>query len=146
MKLISELNPELTEIEVHLRYPSESREVRTIRSWLLGFDQRVVGRNDAGTRIIPVHSILYIEAVNRKVFIYTEHDIYETDKRLYEMAETLRGMTFIQASKQIIVNLLKVSSIQPEIGSRLLLTLDNGERIIASRQYAPSIKKELGIS
>ncbi|MBR6398907.1 MAG: LytTR family transcriptional regulator DNA-binding domain-containing protein [Lachnospiraceae bacterium] len=146
MNLISELKPELTEIEVYLKYPSETREVRTIRSWLLGFDQGVVGRNDAGTRIIPVHSILYIEAVNRKVFIYTEHNIYETDKRLYEMAEILRGMTFIQASKQIIVNLLKVSSIQPEIGSRLLLTLDNGERIIASRQYAPGIKRELGIS
>lgn len=146
MKLISELNPELTEIEVRLRYPSETGEVRSIRSLLLGFDRRVVGRNDTGTRIIPVHNILYIEAVNRKVFIYTEHEIYETDKRLYEMAEILRGMTFVQASKQIIVNLLKVSSIYPEIGSRLLLTLDNGERIIASRQYAPDIKKELGIS
>lgn len=71
--------------------------------------------------------------------------MFENDKRLYEMLDLLSGMTFFQVSKQMIVNLNKVDSIQQEIGSRLLLTMENGERIIVTRQYASNIKKELGM-
>lgn len=145
MKIISEVDSNLNEVEVFLRYPSENAEVERIRTALVSLEKRLVGYDESGEKIIPVHSILYVEAVNRKVFVYTEGEIYEVNKRLYEIREELSGNGFVQISKQIIVNLNKVCAINPEIGSRLLLTLDNGERVIVSRQYAPSIKKELGV-
>ena len=47
--------------------------------------------------------------------------------------------------KTTIINLRRTKSIRPEIGARLLLTMDNQEKIIVSRQYAGSIKHALGV-
>lgn len=145
MKLKSEIDNALTEIEVLLRYPSENAEIKNIKAILLSLEKKIIGSDGTGKKVIPIQNIFYIEAVNRKVFIYTENAIYETDQRLYEVLNALKDLTFFQVSKQIVVNLNRVSYIKQEIGSRLLLTMDNGEKIIVSRQYAPIIKKELGI-
>ena len=145
MKLKSEIDNALTEIEVLLRYPSENAEIKNIKAILLSLEKKIIGSDGTGKIVIPIQNIFYIEAVNRKVFIYTENAIYETDQRLYEVLNALKDLTFFQVSKQIVVNLNRVSYIKQEIGSRLLLTMDNGEKIIVSRQYAPIIKKELGI-
>lgn len=95
---------------------------------------------------IELDDILYIESVNRKTFLYTEKQIDETDKRLYELEEYLNGKSFFRASKSIIINLQREKAIRPEIGARLLMTMDNGEKIVVSRQYANNIKITLGVS
>ena len=92
-----------------------------------------------------LNDILYIESVDRKTFLYTEQQIYETDKRLYELEDHLKNRSFFRVSKAVIINLKRTRSIRPEIGARLLLTMDNGERIIVSRQYAGNIKTVLGV-
>ena len=145
MKIKSEIDKTLTEVEILLRYPTEDAEVHNIKAALLGIERRIISSDADGKKVIPIQSIFYIEAVNRKVFVYTENAMYEVDKRLYEMIDILRDLTFFQVSKQIVVNLRKVSYIKQEIGNRLLLTMDNGERIIVSRHYAPIIRKELEI-
>lgn len=52
---------------------------------------------------------------------------------------------FVRASKSAIVNFGRVSSICPDLGGRLRLTLENGEVVGVSRQYAPAIRKKLGL-
>lgn len=47
--------------------------------------------------------------------------------------------------QQNIINLQRVKSLRPEVGSRLIVTMDTGERIIASRQYAAQIKEVLEV-
>ena len=70
--------------------------------------------------------------MDRKTFIYTEQQIYETDKRLYELENHLKNRSFFRASKAVIINLKRTKSIRPEIGARLLLTMDNGEKVIVT--------------
>ena len=43
------------------------------------------------------------------------------------------------------MNFGRVSSICPDLGGRLRLTLENGEVVGVSRQYAPAIRKKLGL-
>ena len=69
----------------------------------------------------------------------------ETDRRLYELEDYLKDHSFFRTSKTTIINLRRTKSIRPEIGARLLLTMDNQEKIIVSRQYAGSIKHALGV-
>ena len=38
-----------------------------------------------------------------------------------------------------------VVAIRPAINARLQLLLDNGESVMVSRQYAPAIKRKLGL-
>ena len=106
---------------------------------------RLSGSMDGIIYQIDLSEILYIESVDRKTFIYTEKEIFESPKRLYMLEDELRGSSFFRASKATIINLRKVHSIQPEIGARLILTMDNGEKIVVSRQYASIIKNILEV-
>ena len=65
--------------------------------------------------------------------------------RLYELEERFAGEGFVRASKAVVINLDRLRSLRPDFGGRLILTMDNGEKLFASRQYAGYVKKRLGI-
>lgn len=84
---------------------------------------------------ISTDEILYFEAVGEKVFAYTEQEIYEIKKRLYQIEETAGRFDFIRASKSLLVNANRISSMASMAGSRGKIMMDNGEAVIASRMY-----------
>jgi DNA-binding LytR/AlgR family response regulator len=65
---------------------------------------------------------------------------------LYELEAHLGKCSFFRASKALLINLQRVQSLRPELGARLLLTMDNKEKIVVSRQYAKTIKNALGVN
>ena len=81
---------------------------------------------------ISTDEILYFEAVGEKVFAYTEQEIYEIKNRLYQIEEKVNAYDFTRASKSMLVNTDRISSIW---GSRGKIMMDNGEAVIASRMY-----------
>ena len=84
-------------------------------------------------------------ATGRRTGLYTADAVYQTPLKLYELEERLAGTEFVRASKQMLVNFDHVASIRPALNARLQLMLDNGEAVIVSRQYAPVIKRKLGL-
>lgn len=86
-----------------------------------------------------------MESVDGKCFVYTQEEVYETGYKLYELEQQLRQYMFVRANKSGIVNLKKVQSLKTYVNRRLLLTMENGEKLIASRQYAENIKVMLGM-
>ena len=76
-------------------------------------------------------------------FLYTRESVYESALRLYELEDSLAGLDFLRVSRSAIVNFRCIQSIRPELGGRLLLTLENREQVYVSRQYAASIKEKL---
>ena len=146
MKITVHQHPNFREIEVIVNCSEENATVQKIVSRIKAIDATLYGTNQNGVVELALDDILYIESVNRKTFLYTEEQIYEIDKRLYELEEYLSGKSYFRASKSIIINLHRTKAIRPEIGARLLMTMDNGEKIIVSRQYANNIKIALGVS
>ena len=97
------------------------------------------------TFILDVSAILYIEAVDRKTFVYTEDGIYESGLRLYELEQQLEEYGFFRASKSCLIQLHAIKSLKRDINRRIRVTVENGEMIIVSRQYVESLKRKLGI-
>lgn len=89
--------------------------------------------------------IYYFEAVDNKVFLYLEKDVYETKMKLYELEERFRGTDFLRVSKSVILNLSKVKSLSPAFNGRFEATMKNGEKLIISRQYVPALKEKIGL-
>ncbi|MDE7002156.1 MAG: LytTR family transcriptional regulator DNA-binding domain-containing protein [Lachnospiraceae bacterium] len=89
--------------------------------------------------------IYYFEAVDSKVFLYLEKEVYETKLKLYELEEIFRNTDFFRASKSCIVNLSKVKRLSPAFNGRFEALMRNGERVIISRQYVPVLKQKLGL-
>ena len=100
-----------------------------------------------GTDIVQVmpKEIFYFEAVDNKVFLYLEKDVYETRQKLYELEERFRGTDFVRVSKSVILNLSKVKTLSPAFNGRFEATMKNGEKVIVSRQYVPVLKEKLGL-
>lgn len=145
MKVAINIQADIQEIEVITNCMAEDENVQRIVSALDSLNTKLCCRRQGELFQIALNDILYIESVDRKTFIYTEQQIYETDKRLYELENHLKNRSFFRASKAVIINLKRTKSIRPEIGARLLLTMDNGEKVIVSRQYSSNIKTALGV-
>ena len=138
-------NPALDDIEVSVACPRIDERVQRIVSALGAFDRALVGERDGATYRLDVDDVCYAEPVDGKTFLYTADAVYQTPLKLYELEERLAGTEFVRASKQMLVNFDHVASIRPALNARLQLMLDNGEAVIVSRQYAPVIKRKLGL-
>ena len=138
-------NPALDDVEVAIACPRIDERVQRIVSALGAFDRVLVGERDGATYRLDVDDVCYAETVDGKTFLYTADAVYQAPFKLYELEERLESTEFVRASKQMLVNFDHVASIRPALNARLQLMLDNGEAVIVSRQYAPAIKRKLGL-
>lgn len=96
-------------------------------------------------RQIDADNIYYFEAVDNKVFLYLEQDVFEVRYKLYEIEKKYADTDFFRASKSVIINLARVKQFAPDFGGRFEAQMMNGERLKISRQYVPALKKRLGM-
>lgn len=108
-------------------------------------DLKLTGKNNNRTYILEAAKVLYIDTVDKKTFFYTRQDVYETDLRLFELEEQLAALDFIRAGKSCIINFNQIQSIKADIDGKLLVTMNNNEKLYVSRQYSQTLKKKLGV-
>ncbi len=94
---------------------------------------------------LPVKEIFYFETVDNKSFFYSKDRVYETKLKLYEFEELCRGTAFFRASKSVVLNADRIRCVKPALSGRFEATLENGEKVVVSRQYVADLKKALGM-
>ncbi len=94
---------------------------------------------------IALRDIFYYETVDNKSFFYCRDKVYETKLRLYEFEAMTEGSRFFRATKSTIINALKISYIKPSISGRFEVCMENGEKLLVSRQYVPDLKRKIGL-
>lgn len=94
---------------------------------------------------VEPEDVYYFEAVDQKVFAYCSSEVYQVKSRLYELLEELPGREFLRVSKSSILNLNKIRRLAPAFGGRYEALLENGEKVIISRQYVGMLKEKLGV-
>ena len=107
--------------------------------------EKLTGIKDGNIMQIAPKDVYYFEAVDNKVFLYLEKDVYETRYKLYELEERFKGTDFFRVSKSYIMNLAKVGRLSPGFNGRFEAIMKNGERLVISRQYVPVLKEKLGL-
>ncbi len=145
MQIKLEEDPAVGEVQVVIRCRQADGSVQKLLALLRAMDQKLTGERGGQTFLLDFGDVLYIDTVDKKTFFYTAEGVYETPLRLYELEERLAPHDFFRASKSAIVNFAAIQSLRPDLGGRLRLTLRNGEAVYVSRQYAPGLKKRLGI-
>ena len=145
MKITINIDPMLKDTEIVLNCPALDIETENIISALRIMDSQIAASKDGESYILDIAKIVYIESVERKTFVYTEKDCYETRLKLYEIEERLCGSGFLRISRSCLVQLRYIRSIRSELDRKLRLTLETGEQMIVSRQYADELKKRLGV-
>lgn len=145
MKITIQTDETQTEIAIDIRCPGLTPELEKVISLLRTLDMKLTGQKERSTYILDVTQVLYIDSADKKTFLYTENEVYESDLRLYELEEQLARADFIRAGKSSIVNLRRIMSLRSEIDGRIRVTMSNGEKLVVSRQYAGVLKQRLGV-
>ena len=141
---IQDISPdEEEEIIIRCRELDEAI-LRLVNDLKAGRGKFTVTQNDK-IRQISAGDIYSLEAVDNRVYLYLQKEVFETKKKLYEIEEEYANTDFFRASKSVILNLSKVKHFAPEFSGRFEATMMNGEKVLISRAYVPQLKKRLGM-
>lgn len=145
LKITINIDENNEETEINIKCKQITNDIENLVATLRIYNQQMLVIKDNENYLLDVNKISYIEALERKTFVYTEEDIYESKLKLYEMEEKLYKSGFFRISKSCLVHLKYIKSIRNDVERKLRLTMKNDEQIIVSRQYAEEIKKRLGV-
>lgn len=145
MKITINIDSDNKDTEIQISCKQLTPEIEKILATLRILDEQLMVVKEDETYILDVAKIIYVEAVERKTFVYTQEEVYESKLKLYEMEERLVECGFFRVSKSCLVHLRHIKSLKNDINRKLRLTLESGEQIMVSRQYADEIKRRLGV-
>ncbi|WP_260985440.1 LytTR family DNA-binding domain-containing protein [Paenibacillus xylanexedens] len=145
IKISIEVIDHTEEEEIRIRCHEEDEEVHRLVNKIKTETCIILGYHEDEISRIKLSDIYYFEAVDGKVFAYGENNVHEVKQKLYELEELYRDKHCFRASKSTILNIAKIASIHPSISGRFLGLLDNGEKVVISRQYVPILKQMLGL-
>lgn len=120
-------------------------ELEKVVAMLKMLEQKLTGIYEGETCFLDPDKVLYIDTTDKKTFIYTKDKIYETALKLYELEEQLSDVGFFRGGKSCIINLRHIESLKAVLNRKIQVTLDNGEKLMVSRQYAEGLKHRLGV-
>lgn len=143
MKIKINVDCHFEDMEVIINCREISRELEAVIASLHAMEQKLTGMKDGQIYFLEAAEVLYIEAVDKKIFLYTKNDIYETTLKLYELEEVLSAGSFFRAGKSSIINFDWIRSVKSDLDGRLIVTMGNGEKLVVSRQYASYVKDKL---
>ncbi|EAC5847696.1 LytTR family transcriptional regulator [Listeria monocytogenes] len=132
------------EVDVYC-HPDNLEEVTNM---VIGIEEsagKISVKKDGATYLLEPKAILYFEAVESKIFVYTEKEIYEIHWKLYELEEKFKESSFFRCSKSMILNIEWIEKIAPGFNGKFEAKLLNREKVIISRQYAKVLKQKLNM-
>ena len=145
MKIEIDINEKYTDTEVLIRANKLDGDLERLVAMMRMVNMQIGVRKNDETYLLDTEKIFYIEAVERKTFVYTADEVYESDLKLYEIEQELLERDFIRISKQSIVNIRKIKSLKSDINRKIRITLKNDEQIIVSRLYSDELRRKLGL-
>ena len=143
MKITINTDSRYADTEIVINCNRMSEDIEKILSVLRMYDLKLTGYKDGRQYIIEAKNIIYVESIDKRSFLYTINDIFESPFRLYELEIKLSDSNFLRASKSCLFNINHIQAIEPDLDRRLILTMEKDIKIIVSRQYAEAVKNIL---
>ena len=128
-------------LTVIIEYPEWNETVDSLVRKIGRMDISFVGKTEEGSVSIGISDVYYIENVERKLFIYTEGDVYRFDGSMSDIESRIEDTALVRISRTCIMNIEHLKEIRQIRNSHLEAVMDNDERLIVSRKYLPDIKK-----
>jgi len=144
LKVSINIGDQFAETEITINCAVMNEELEKVIAALRVLDFKLTGTKNGQTFILDASQVLYVDTVDKRTFLYTKTDIYETTLRLYELETHLSKSDFFRAGKSSIINFNKIKSLKADIGGRIIVVMENNEKLIVSKQYASFIKEKLG--
>ena len=106
---------------------------------------RIVVKNGSDIRIVPITEILYIEAYDDYVKLFTKDSYYLKKKTMNYYEEVLDHEKFFRTHRSFIINLQELTRIELLEKNTYIALLKNGKKIPLSRNGYSKLKEVLGL-
>lgn len=124
---------------------SNTKAVQEIIEQTPGENRRIVVKESGLIQIIPTEDILYIEAYDDYVKIYTSERSYLKKKTMNYYEKTLPKSNFFRIHRSYILNVNKMTKIESFEKNSYRATLTNGDTVPISRNTYSDLKAALGL-
>ena len=128
-------------LTVIVEYPEWNSSVERLIDKISKADLTFTGKADDRTVSIGISDIYYIENVERKIFLYTDKDVFRYDRSMTDIESVVSGTELVRISRTCIMNTAHLKEIRQIRNSHLEAVMDNEEKLIVSRKYLPDIKR-----
>ncbi|MBN2482202.1 MAG: LytTR family transcriptional regulator DNA-binding domain-containing protein [Bacteroidales bacterium] len=115
---------------------------RLIRQPLGDNLNRIVVKSGTRIRVIPVDRIIYLEAQDDYVMIYTDEGKHLKKGTMNHFEEHLDADSFVRVHRSYIVKIDQVSMIEPYSRDNYIMKLKNGAQIRVSRKGLKNIREK----
>ncbi|MGJ8661444.1 MAG: LytR/AlgR family response regulator transcription factor [Bacteroidota bacterium] len=106
--------------------------------------QRIVIKDGENINIIPLHELIYIEAYDDYVKLFTEAGRFVKKQTMVHYEKTLPENAFIRIHRSSIIAIDRIHKIENAEKGRYQVLLTNGVRLPISRNALPELKSRLG--
>ena len=89
MKITIQVDENAADLEISVTCRQLTSDVEKILATLRMMNHQLLARKDDEIHLLDIAQIIYIESVDRKCFIYTSEEVYQSDFRLYELEQQL---------------------------------------------------------
>ena len=145
LKIEINVNEGYRDTEIKISCARLTPEIEKILATLRMLNRQLTAYREGETYLLEVSEVIYAESIDRKTFVYTGKEVYESGFKLYELEQQLEECGFFRANKSCVVQLRCIRSLKMDLNRKIRATLENGEQIMVSRQYAEELKKKLGV-
>lgn len=112
---------------------------------LPNINNRIVVKNGSKIKIIPVQEVLYLEAADDFVKIFTKDGYYLKNKTMAFFESFLPQDMFVRSHRSFIVNIGEITRIDPYEKDGHVAVLKNGAKINVSRNGYGKLRDVLGL-
>lgn len=121
----------LTEEKVHSALSRCLEHLHTAREPMLSFT------SSSGIVALPYSRIIFIESINKRVFLHSNGKVYSSYTTLSTLLEELPSDIFMKAQRSFIVNMGHITEFYFDH-----IILDSGENIMLSRNHQSELKNQ----
>jgi two-component system LytT family response regulator len=128
------------------RTPADRSALEAVLSQLLGrqrYAERLLIRSDGRMIVIAIDDIDWIESADNYVRVHQRNASYLLREPIKSIEQRLDPRRFARAHRSAIINLARVSELEPLAGGDYRILLSTGAQIILSRTYRDSFRNQL---
>jgi two-component system LytT family response regulator len=108
-------------------------------------NSRVVVKTGNKIKIIPVHTIHFLEAADDYVMVMTEEGAFLKNKTMSFFEQNLDSTIFVRTHRSYIVNVQQITRIDPYEKENHIAILKSGRHIPVSKTGYSKLKEVLGV-
>lgn len=99
---------------------AKTEDIQNAIDLLEGGSGSIAVKKDGENHFCRISNIYYLESIDKKSFVYTKDNCYETKYRLYEL-EGMLNMYFVRCSKAMIINIRKIKAVKSEMSGSIYI-------------------------